>query len=177
MRLMFDRLATQWDAGREPGHLAPFEAGLDAVAAPRRALDVGTGTGLGAFAIARRFPGAEVVGVDLAGDMVSEAVRMTPPDLTGRVRFERADASRLPFPDADFDLVALANMIPFFDELDRVLAPEGSLLIAFTWGADTPIFVPPERLRAELEARGFSEFAEFAAGEGTALLARRTMQD
>ena len=177
MRSMFDRLASEWDRGRGPEHLAAYEAGLTEVEAPRQALDLGTGTGLGAFAIARRFPEAEVVGVDLAAEMVGEARRNTPAELTPRVRFEVADAARLPFADRSFDLVALANMIPFFDELDRVLAPGGALLVAFTWGAETPIFVPFDRLRAELSARGFSQFAEFAAGEGTALLARRSEQD
>lgn len=177
MRAMFDRLAPQWDSSREPGHLAAYDAGLAAVDGSARALDVGTGTGLGAFAIATRFPEAEVTGVDLSGDMVVEARRNTPEELAGRVRFEQADAARLPFPDGSFDLVALANMIPFFDELERVLAPGGALLVAFTWGPETPIFVPFERLRAELEARGFSQFAEFAAGTGTALLARKPRPD
>jgi hypothetical protein len=53
----------------------------------------------------------------------------------------------------------------------------GSLLIAFTWGADTPIYVPFDRLRSELLERGFSQFAEFEAGPGTALLARRRTPD
>jgi SAM-dependent methyltransferase len=173
LRSMFDRLAAGWDSRRGPDHLAAFEEGLAGLDPPRRALDVGTGTGLGAFAIAQRFPEAEVVGVDLAGDMVAEAQRKTPPELERRVRFETADAARLPFPDASFDLVALANMIPFFDELERVLEDAGTLLIAFTWGSETPIYVAPERLRAELEARGFSEFAESSAGTGTALIARK----
>ena len=55
-------------------------------------------------------------------------------------------------------------MIPFFDELARVLAPGGCALFAFSVGAETPIYVPPERLRAELAARGFTDFADFAAG-------------
>jgi len=37
----------------------------------------------------------------------------------------------------------------------------------------TPIYVTPERLKEELGRRGFTEFAEFAAGQGTALLARK----
>jgi ubiquinone/menaquinone biosynthesis C-methylase UbiE len=177
MRSMFDRLAPQWDSGREPEHLAAYEAGLAALQSPRRALDVGTGTGLGAFAIARTYPQAEVVGVDLAKDMVAEARRNTPLELADRVRFETADAARLPFSDASFELVALANMIPFFDELDRVLEPGGALLVAFTWGSATPIYVAPDRLRAELEARGFSQFAEISAGAGTALLARKRRRE
>ena len=64
-------------------------------------------------------------------------------------------------------------MIPFFDEVARVLAPGGHALFAFSGGAGTPIYVPPEKLRAELEQRGFTEFAELAAGRGNGLLARK----
>ena len=64
-------------------------------------------------------------------------------------------------------------MIPFFDELARVIAPDGHLVVAFTGGSGTPIYVPPERLRHELGRRGFAEFAEVSAGRGTALLARK----
>jgi ubiquinone/menaquinone biosynthesis C-methylase UbiE len=159
---------------RDPTHLAPYEAALAAVdPAPARALDLGTGTGQGAFAIARRFPGTAVVGVDLADAMLAEARRKTPPELAERVRFENGDASALAFPDASFDLVAHANMIPFFDELTRVLAPGGQAVFAFSVGAGTPIYVPPERLTEELARRGFTEFAEFDAGKGTSLLARK----
>ena len=64
-------------------------------------------------------------------------------------------------------------MIPFFDELARVVAPGGSVVFAYSGGAGTPIYVPPERLRAELERRGFADFAEFKAGRGTSFLARK----
>jgi SAM-dependent methyltransferase len=174
LRLQFDRLAPGWNAMRRHDAFASLERGLEEVSpAPRRALDVGTGTGAAAFAIARRFPQAEVVGVDLSQKMLAEATRTTPPELAGRVRFEMADAARLPFPDEAFDLVVLANMIPFFDELARVVWPGGTLLLSFSAGPETPIWVPPERLRAELSRRGFSEFADFGAGSGTAFLARR----
>lgn len=174
VRKQFDAIAGSWDTMRDPTHLAPYEAALAEVdPSPARALDLGTGTGQGAFAIARRFPSTEVVGVDLADAMLAEARRKTPPELAERVRFETGDASALPFPDASFELVAHANMIPFFDELARVLAPGGQAVFAFSLGAGTPIYVPAERLREQLERRGFTEFAEFAAGKGTALLARK----
>jgi SAM-dependent methyltransferase len=174
MRKQFDAIAPSWDTMRSPGHLAPFEAALAAVdPPPARALDLGTGTGEGAFAIARRFPQADVVGVDLAERMLDEARRKTPPDLVSRVRFERADASAMPYADGSFELVAHANMIPFFDELARVLAPGGRALFAFSGGPATPIYVADTRLRDELSRRGFAEFADFSAGTGTALLARK----
>lgn len=170
----WQRLAPHWDRLHSPGHLVPFEAALDAInEPPRRALDLGTGTGDGAFAIARRFPEAEVIGADFAAGMVEEARRKTPPELAARVTFEQADASQLPFADESFELVGLANAIPFFDELARVVAPGGYTVFGFSRGSQTPIYVPTSRLRAELGRRGFTDFAEFAAGEGTAVLARK----
>ena len=174
LRAQFDRLAPQWDELRDPRHLAAFERALDEVGEPpRRALDLGTGTGAAAFVIARQFPTTEVIGVDLADAMLAAARRKTPPDLAARVRFERADAAQLPYESESFDLVALANMIPFFDELARVAAPGATAIFSFSSGAETPIYVPPARLRDELARRGFTDFAEFAAAKGTSLLARK----
>ena len=172
-RIQFDRLAPRWDAMRSETAYAPYEAALERVDPPSRALDLGTGTGGGAFALARLFPKAEIVGADLAEAMVGEARRKTPADLRDRVRFDVADAASLPYDDASFDLVGLGNMIPFFDELARVLAPGGWVVFAFSGGAGTPIYVPSERLREELSRRGFTDFAEISTEPGTAFLARK----
>jgi SAM-dependent methyltransferase len=174
MRFQFDRLAPRWDAMRTGLAYVPYEAALEQVdPPPQRALDLGTGTGGAAFAIAKRFPDTEVVGVDLAEQMIEQARRNLPEALRDRVRFEVADASKLPYGDGSFDLVGLSNMIPFFDELDRVVAPGGFLIVAFSGGAQTPIYVPPERLRTELDRRGFTDFAEISTDPGTAMLARK----
>ena len=174
LKWQFDLLAPKWRGMLLEDSLASYEAGLAAMAsAPERALDLGTGTGAGATAIARRFPHANVVGVDLSNAMLEEARRALPDELRARIEFRRADGAALPFPDASFDLVAHANMIPFFGEVARVLAPGGYALFAFSSGAETPIYVPPEKLRTELERRGFTQFAELAAGRGNGLLARK----
>ena len=172
VRFEFDRLAPSWDSRRstEP---SPYEAALERIDPPRRALDLGTGTGRYAIEIARRFPDADVVGADLSEQMLGEAWSNLPDDLRDRVRFERADASKLPYEEGEFDLVGLGNMIPFFDELERVTAPAGSLVIAFSQGPGTPIYVSFDRLRRELGSRGFTDFAEISAGPGTALVARK----
>jgi ubiquinone/menaquinone biosynthesis C-methylase UbiE len=176
MRGYFNKLAPVWDEFRFPDSFKPLDAALAAVDPPRRALDVGTGTGAAAFAVARRFPSAEVVGADLAAEMIAEAKRKTPLELADRVRFEQVDAERLPYPDESFDLVTLANMIPFFNELERVVAPGGWLVFAFSGGAETPIYVTPQKLRSELGRRGFTDFAEFEAGRGNSLVARKQPQ-
>ena len=174
MRAQFDRLAPVWDSMRRTEAFAALERALDALpAAPKRVLDLGTGTGLAAFVAARRFPEAEVVGADLAPSMIEQARRNTPPELAERVRFEQADAARLPYADGAFDLAQLANMIPFFDELARVTTPGGYVVFSFSAGPETPIWVSPERLRNELGAHGFTDFADFEVEGATALLARK----
>jgi ubiquinone/menaquinone biosynthesis C-methylase UbiE len=106
--------------------------------------------------------------------MIEQAKRLLPTELGGRVRFEVADAAKLPAEDRAFDLVVLLNMIPFFEELARVTAPGGRLVFASSFGSETPIYVAPETLRARLAPLGFGDFEEVSAGDGTAFLAVRT---
>jgi ubiquinone/menaquinone biosynthesis C-methylase UbiE len=172
-RSMFDELAPTWETRIGPDHVAALSLALAELQPPARVLDLGTGTGVAAQTVARRFEGAHVTGVDLSPAMVAQADAQLPSELADRVGFQVGDASELPFDDGAFDLVTLANMIPFFDELARVTAPAGAIVFAFSRGAETPIYVPPERLQRELDRRGFAEFADFSAGPSTALLARR----
>jgi len=177
MRRQFDALAPVWDSMRMEDTFAPYEAALAGLdAEPDRVLDLGTGTGAGAFTLARRFPSARVLGVDLSERMLERARQNTPEDLRDRVDFQRGDASALPFADGAFELAAHANMIPFFDEVARVVSSGGHALFAFSSGAETPIYVSSQRLRQELARRGFTDFAEFQAGRGNALLARKVEQ-
>jgi ubiquinone/menaquinone biosynthesis C-methylase UbiE len=170
---MFDRIAPSWAAMRAQDAMEPLTAAADRLAErPQRVLDIGTGTGLAAVVLARRFPEAEVLGIDVAPRMIEEARRQLAPDVADRVRFEVADAARMAETET-YDLVVLANMIPFFDELERLVAPGGRAVFTFSRGPETPIYVPSERLRAELERRGFGAFEELKAGSGTALIARR----
>jgi SAM-dependent methyltransferase len=109
---------------------------LDAarVAPGRRVLDLGTGPGQVAAAAAAR--GAEVVGVDAAPEMVALASVRHP-----GIRFQRADARRLPLPDASMDAV-VGNFVilhvgqpeEVVAEAARALAPGGVLALS-TWDA------------------------------------------
>ena len=167
-------MAAGWEERIGPEGLIPLGAALERVSArPHRALDLGTGTGKAARVVARVFPETEVVGVDLAPAMVEQAARLLPPELADRVRFAVADGAALPFEDGAFDLVILQNMIPFFEELARVTAPGGTAIFASSRGPETPIYVPPETLRARLAPLGFGNFEDLTAGGGTALLAVR----
>jgi ubiquinone/menaquinone biosynthesis C-methylase UbiE len=173
LRNMFDGLAPTWETRIGPHHLLALELALEDVPPPRHVLDLGTGTGVVALALAERYPEAEVVGIDLSPGMVEEARQKLSPELAGRVRFEVGDASGLACPDGAFDLVVLSNMIPFYDELARIVARGGTLVFSFSRGPETPIYVPAERSREELARRGFAEIAEFSADPATALRATR----
>ena len=173
MTRIFDDVAPRWDAMTSPERLVAFEAGLEHVPGePSAVLDLGTGTGDGAIALARRWPAAEVLGIDVSREMVEEARRKAP-----ELRFEVGDASRLAVPDGAFDLVAMNNMIPFVDELARIVRPGGHVLLAFSRGDETPIYVPPALLRRKLSRAGFHVEAETSAGPGTVMVARRAQTE
>jgi len=172
LRRSFDRLAPEWNTTRaSPDRLEAIERALEGLPdPPARVLDLGTGSGAVARAVAARWPSAEVVGADSSPGMVAEARRLAS---TPRERYDVADASALPYPDGSFDAVLLNNMIPFFGEIARVTAPGGVVAIAYSLGAATPIWVPLDRVRRELERRGFEHVADFSAGRGVSLLARK----
>jgi SAM-dependent methyltransferase len=95
-------------------------------AAPRRALDVGTGTGRN-LALLSSAGASFVVGLDMSLPMLEHGQCRTP-----RVC---ADACRLPFADSSFDLVCASLMVgdvadlhPWIAEATRVLAPGGHLV-------------------------------------------------
>ena len=101
------------------------------------ALDVATGTGDLAFALAR-CPGiASVVGVDLLPEMLRLAIAKMPGDKGGRrrgapVHFVVGDALRLPFADgafvcatAGFSLRNMPDVPAAIAEMARVVAPGG----------------------------------------------------
>ena len=174
LRKQFEHMADAWEERGGPEALVSLGAALDKLSRPpHRVLDLGTGTGKAARVVAKRFPEAQVVGVDLSPQMIETARELLPAELASRIGFEVADASALPFEDGAFDLVTLLNMFPFFEELARVVAPGGRAVFAYSFGSETPIYVPPETLRERLEPLGFGGFDELSAGAGTALLATR----
>jgi len=73
-----------------------------------RILDVGTGTGRAAIALARR--GARVTGVDASAEMLAVAKRRAT-ESGAEVVFETGDAHRLPFADRAFDAVTCLRVL------------------------------------------------------------------
>jgi SAM-dependent methyltransferase len=177
-RRFWERNAAGWD-DRSDAELSkrvePLLAACERLdAEPRRILELGTGTGAGALALARRYPEAEIVGVDLAAAMVEAAEAKVPAELRDRVRFEVADVTALPFDDAAFDTVVQLNLPAFFDATARVVRPGGHVVVASSLGAATPYYTPDAVLRRGFARRGVEQVATGAAGRGTYFVARRT---
>jgi len=102
------RLHNTWMAG-DFGQIARYSARgaaefVDRLAISRgmRVLDVACGTGNLAIPAARK--GAQVIGVDIAPNLVEQA-RQRAAGEGLRANFEEGDAEQLPYPDAQFDLV------------------------------------------------------------------------
>ena len=100
----------------------------------QRVLDVATGTGLVAFALARR--GCDVVGLDQSEDMLAVARRHLSqrPELQDRVTFTQGEAEHLPFDDDEFDALTFTYLLRYVDdpaatmrELARVVKPNGRI--------------------------------------------------
>jgi malonyl-CoA O-methyltransferase len=146
----WNRMAGGWDANESPNRTQSLLAAVDHVGEPERILEIGSGTGSGSAILKARFPDADITGVDLSPEMV----RIATAKVEG-VKFEPADASRLPFPDASFDLVAQNNVPVYFGEIARVLAPGGRILITSTFGPATPYYTPHRVLKRRFGKLGF----------------------
>ena len=172
----WNKTAPQWDdrVGSDAGRLAPLSAACDRLdQGPRRILELGTGTGVGALMLAQRFPEAEIRAADLSEAMIRQAQAKAPEDTRGRLHFQVADAAALPFESESFDLVCQLNLPLFADEIARVLAPGGHVAIASSLGPRTPYYTPDSVLRRRFERLGLEVLDGGRAGEGTYFLARR----
>lgn len=177
-RRFWERAAGRWDERIRPDseeHLAALAAACERLVAepPRRILELGTGTGSGALMLARRFPDAEVRAVDISAAMIGQARRKAPAELEARLGFEVSDAGSLPYEPGAFDLVCQLNLPLYADEIVRVLAPGGHVVIASSRGPRTPYYTPDHVLRRRFEGRGLQVLPGGRAGEGTYFVARR----
>lgn len=147
VRRAFDRAAAGYDRAavlqREVG--ARLIERLDYVRlAPARILDLGSGTGGVAAALARRYPRGRILQMDLSAAMLAQArARFRWRRWRGKMQFAAGDAERLPLAAGTFDLVVsnLAlqwcnDLAAVMAEFRRVLRP-GGLLMFTTFGPDT----------------------------------------
>lgn len=122
-------------------------------AQPRNVLDLATGSGDVALALARKLrASARIFGLDFCEPMLeqAEARRVSKPERYAGVQFLCADASAIPMPDESFDAVTIsfgfrnfANRSRCLAEILRVLRKGGKLYIlefSRPWRAIRPLY-------------------------------------
>ena len=116
-------------------HLSPHH--------PRSILDVATGTGGVAIALAAETE-ARITGVDISSAMLARGrTQVQKANLTGRISLESARAEELPYPSESFDAVSFTYLLRYVSdpaatvvELARVIRPGGHM-------ASLDFYVPP----------------------------------
>ena len=150
---MFDAIASRYDLMNRL-----LSLGIDqswrrktvealALSGDGRALDLATGTGDLALAIANRFPSVTVIGVDPSPKMLEVGEeKVLRANLEDRVSLRLGDAQALEFPDASFDAVSMAfgiRNVPdrpkALREMARVVRPLGRVAILELAEPTTPI--------------------------------------
>ena len=129
----YDRVGAVMSFGQDPRWRRALVEAIDPQPG-MRILDVATGTGMVAFALAAR--GAEVVGLDQSEAMLSGArARLArTPKLASRITFLAGEAEALPFADGEFDALSFTYLLRYVDdrpatmsELARVVKPGGRI--------------------------------------------------
>lgn len=113
-------------------------------------LDIATGTGDLAIALAKACPQARVTGLDLSEGMVSIGRRkVADARLDNRVSLQTGDALAMPFDDASFDVITVAFGVRNFEhladgytEMLRVLRPGGLLCVLELTPPASPLIKP-----------------------------------
>jgi len=135
---MFDRIARRYDLVNRVLSLGQDRAWRRVAVSPLagtgpvRVLDVAAGTGDLALALIALRPEAEVVVTDPSPEMLELARKKLP----AGVECTRAEAEKLPYPDASFDAVMIGYGIRNVWSVDRALAeftrvlkPNGTLVV------------------------------------------------
>jgi demethylmenaquinone methyltransferase/2-methoxy-6-polyprenyl-1,4-benzoquinol methylase len=129
----YDRMGALLSFGQDPRWRATLVDAINPLPG-QRVLDVATGTGLVAFAMARR--GCDVIALDQSEDMLAVARRHLHerPELQRRVSFVQGEAESLPFGDGEFDALTFTYLLRYVDdraatmrELARVIRPGGRI--------------------------------------------------
>jgi SAM-dependent methyltransferase len=137
---------------------------------PREILDLGCGTGAGAFALAQRFEAADVIAVDMSAPMLDRLqTRARERGVAGRIRTLQADLDAGWPATGPVDLVWASNSLHHVQDPGQVLAgvfaalrPGGLLAVAEM--DSFPRFLPDD-IGAGLEARLRDVLDEVRASE------------
>ena len=132
-----DRVGSQGDRAEAQDNGAQAQGDGESGATYRWAVDIGTGAGFTAFAMAE--VAERVVASDITQPMLRQAKRISGERGLGNVLLAQNAAESLPFADGSLDLITCRKAAHHFrdfeaalDEAQRALRPGGSLVMADT---------------------------------------------
>ena len=131
-----DSAAYERSIGRWSRAVAPLFLQWLAPPSNARWLDVGCGTGVLSHTLLELCAPASVIGIDPAANQVAQASHRAG---AGPADFQVADARKLPFSDASFDVAAAALVLNFIPERSEVMAEmrrvtrAGGVVAAYVW--------------------------------------------
>ena len=102
-------------------------------------LDVATGTGYVAFAIAKELPGVQISGIDFSEGMLAQAFKNKSEQGIENVTFVEMDMQAITYPDNYFDVAVSAFSIFFIDDMKKQLihmaekVKDGGLILTTTF--------------------------------------------
>lgn len=139
----------------ELSRLGDFNSGL--------AIDIGSGLGDLAIAVAKRYPELNITGTDISQKAIREATYKVKDENLSNVKFQIEDAHNLSFPDQSVDLVVSHGTIHHFKEpakvfyeIYRVLKPNAvAYLTDLRRDAPENIVKEIAQSLSEKQARGF----------------------
>jgi len=138
MRIFPEKISSSYDSKVKKSDIDYFLALSDGLAQinkkPQFILDLCTGTGLAAFAAAKRFKKASVLGIDQSSGMVNIAKGKVTDIDKDRIKFEVGNVTKLTYNDEEFDLIITSNAPVYLSEATRVLKSKGNIFIAFSFG-------------------------------------------
>jgi malonyl-CoA O-methyltransferase len=140
VRANFDRAAGLFD-GADFVHRAAAAGLLQRMqpmtVAPKQVVDLGSALGAGSKLLARRFPKARILSIDLSAPMLRKARRSD--GWFSKVRQLQADARQLPLASGSVDCLFANLLLPWIDDLPgclreiaRVLRADGVFLFSTT---------------------------------------------
>ena len=143
------------------------------LSAGQRILDLGCGEGMASRLLAERTgPGSEILGVDIADEMIRNA-RLRSSGLAN-LSFRRGVAEQLPCPDNSFDQALSVEAFYYFknqqkalQELFRVLKPGGRLFLVICLHKDNPEAFPEvDEVKMPVHIRSADEYRAMLRIEG-----------
>lgn len=148
-----------------------------------RVLDLGCGTGWASRRLARTVTAGEVVGIDVADEMLRRAEKASAG--IPNVRYVWGSAEKIPSPDNAFDKILSVESFYYYadqakalDELRRVMAPGGRLFILINLYRDNKYsLLWVDELKVPVQVKSEAEYLDLLRKHGFTHVEARRIPD